>query len=203
MSTKITFNKQNSANADYVINLIYNNHDTNVAINSFKRNSGLCQEHLFFFAWITTVSLKMTTFFRCQIMSLDAYISKLLFKDKLVQERYLDLFLSFLNLFEVKAYFFTLIILISSYLFIVLIYLFFSFFGKDCKNKLKFPYHYRGLIMTLVKKVECPELNGKRMRSGFWDRRPEALLLKKLSCTQSNKFWLFNGSCFKHIVKIW
>ena len=33
--------------------------------------------------------------------------------------------------------------------------------------------------MTLVKKVECPELNGKRMRSGFWDRRPEALLLKK------------------------
>lgn len=47
----------------------------------------------------------MTTFFRCQVMSLDAYISKLLFKDKLVQERYLDLFLSFLNLFEVKAYF--------------------------------------------------------------------------------------------------
>ena len=42
MSTKITFNKQNSANADYVINLIYNNHDTNVAINSFKGNSGLC-----------------------------------------------------------------------------------------------------------------------------------------------------------------
>ena len=38
-------------------------------------------------------------------MSLDAYVSKLLFKDKLVQERYLDLFLSFLNLFEVKAYF--------------------------------------------------------------------------------------------------
>lgn len=37
-------------------------------------------------------------------MSLDAYISKSLFKDKLVQERYLDLFLSFLNLFEVKAY---------------------------------------------------------------------------------------------------
>ena len=38
-------------------------------------------------------------------MLLDAYISKLLFKDKLVQERYLDLFLSFLNLFEVKTYF--------------------------------------------------------------------------------------------------
>ena len=48
MSTKITFNKQNSANADYVINLIYNNHDTNVAINSFKRNSGLRQEYFFF-----------------------------------------------------------------------------------------------------------------------------------------------------------
>ena len=38
-------------------------------------------------------------------MSLGAYISKLLFKVKLVQERYLDLFLSFLNLFELKAYF--------------------------------------------------------------------------------------------------
>lgn len=48
MSTKITFNKQNSANADYVINLIYNNHDTNVAINSFKGNSGLRQEYFFF-----------------------------------------------------------------------------------------------------------------------------------------------------------
>ena len=82
MSTKITVNKQNSANSDYVINLIYNNHDTNVAINSFKGNSGLCQEHLFF-------SRESLPSLRCQVMSLDAYISKLLFKDKLVQERYL------------------------------------------------------------------------------------------------------------------
>lgn len=71
-------------------------------------------------------------------MSLDAYTSKLLFKDKLVQERFLDLFLSFLNLFEVKAYFKLYPYFILS-LFILLIYLFFLFGGERLQKQTKIP----------------------------------------------------------------
>lgn len=69
-------------------------------------------------------------------MSLDAYISKLLFKDKLVQERYLDLFLSFLNLFQVKAYFKLYPYFI---LFIHSSYLIFSFFWERLQKQTKIP----------------------------------------------------------------
>lgn len=71
-------------------------------------------------------------------MSLDAYTSKLLFKDKLVQERFLDLFLSFLNLFEVKAYFKLYPYFILS-LFILLIYFFFLFWREILQKQTKIP----------------------------------------------------------------
>ena len=157
-------------------------------MNSFKRNSGFCQEH-HFFAWITTFSTKMTTFFRCHVMSLDAYTSKLLFKDKLVQERFLDLFLSFLNLFEVKAYFKLYPYFILS-LFILLIYFFFLFWREilQKQTKIPLPLLIEVWLFALVKKVECPELNGKRMRSVSEIGAVKHFLLNTLSCTQSNKF---------------
>ena len=143
----------------------------------------------FFFAWITTVSLKMTTFFRCQVMPLDAYISKLLFKGKLVQERYLDLFLSFLNLFEVKAYFklypYFILFIHSFYLFI------FFFGGERLQKQTKIPYHYRGLIMTIC---SCQKswMSWGLMGNGCGPVSEigalKHFLLNNLSCTQSNKF---------------